>query len=118
MARYFYEGIFTVSIYAHFARQGNTVDFAAINQAALRYLPDLAQAWCPEGRRCGGEWSACNPTRPDRHASLSINLTNGAWLDFATGDKGGDVTSLASYLFGLSQVQAARVLAVALNVQT
>ena len=95
-------------IYAHFARQRNHVDFATINQAALGYLPSLVPTWCPEGRRCGSEWSACNPTRPDRHASLSINLTNGAWLDFATGDKGGDVISLAAYLFRTSQVEAAR----------
>ena len=77
-------------IYAEFACKRNPVDFAAVNAAALKHLPDLAQAWCPECKRCGSEWSACNPTRPDRRASLSINLTNGAWLDFATGDKGGD----------------------------
>ena len=102
-------------IYADFARRRNHVDFAKINQAALRYLPDLAQAWCPKAKRCGSEWSACNPTRSDRHASLSINLTNGAWLDFATGDRGGDVISLASYLFHTTQVEAARALGVALE---
>jgi hypothetical protein len=104
-------------IYAEFASKRNRVNFSTINQAALRYLPDLAQAWCPDGKRCGSEWSACNPTRHDRHASLSINLTNGAWLDFATGDKGTDVVSLAAYLFHTSQAAAARTLAAVLGVR-
>ena len=33
------------------------------------------------------------------------------WADFATGDKGGDVISLAAFLFGLSQAEAARRIA-------
>jgi hypothetical protein len=37
--------------------------------------------------------------------------------DFATGDKGGDPISLAAYVFGTSQVDAARTLAAALGVE-
>jgi hypothetical protein len=49
-----------------------------------------------------------NPKRADRRlGSFSINLTTGRWADFATGDKGGDVVSLAAYLFDLSQAEAA-----------
>jgi len=32
----------------------------------------------------------------------------GAWADFATGDKGGDIVSLLAYLQGVSQSEAAR----------
>jgi hypothetical protein len=60
----------------------------------------------------GVEWVAKNPTRHDRRAgSFKINTKNGKWADFATGDTGGDVVSLAAYLSGCGQVEAARNLA-------
>ena len=53
-----------------------------------------------------------NPTRNDRGpGSFKINLRSGKWADFATPDKGGDVISLAAYLSGLRQTEAARRLA-------
>jgi len=45
-----------------------------------------------------------------------VNLRSGRWADFATGAKGGDVISLAAYLFGLSQVEAARQVAAMLAI--
>jgi hypothetical protein len=94
------------------------LDFKAVNQAALRYLPSLVRKWAPEGKRCGHEWIALNPTRPDRHpGSFSINIDTGKWSDFATGDKGGDCISLAAYLFSTSQSEAARTLAAVLGVR-
>jgi hypothetical protein len=88
------------------------LDFAAVNAAALRRLPDILERWLPDGRRRGTEWVARNPTRADhRPGSFAINLRTGRWADFATGDKGGDPVSLAAYLFGLSQGKAARRLA-------
>ncbi len=84
-------------------------DFKAINRAALRVLPDLLARWVPEGKVLGREWSAKNPKRGDRNpGSFKVNLVTGRWADFASGDKGGDVTSLAAFLHGLSQVEAAR----------
>ena len=41
------------------------VDFAAVNRAALGYLPSLVRTWCPNGRRCGREYLALNPTWAD-----------------------------------------------------
>ena len=53
-----------------------------------------------------------NPHRRDRTTgSFKINLRTGRWADFATGDKGGDVISLAAFLWGVSQREAARRLA-------
>jgi hypothetical protein len=73
----------------------------------------LVAGWPVVGR----EWVACNPTRPDRHpGSFSINLASGRWADFATGDKGGDVVSLAAYLGHTGQAAAARHLAKMLGV--
>jgi hypothetical protein len=42
----------------------------------------------------------------------------GVWADFATGDSGGDPISLAAYLFGLRQGEAARKLAEMLRVRS
>jgi hypothetical protein len=92
------------------------VDFAAINAAALAQLPSLLARWLPDGRACGGEYVARNPRRVDRHAgSFKINLRSGRWADFSTGDRGGDVISLAAYLQGTGQAEAARRLAAALG---
>jgi hypothetical protein len=104
-------------IYSHSAYKGK-IDFAAVNHAALGYLPSLVRKWAPEGKKCGHEWIARNPTRPDRHpGSFSVNINTGRWADFATGDKGGDVISLAAYIFGTSQGDAARTLAAVLGVR-
>lgn len=91
---------------------GHTLDFAAINRAALAVLPALLARWLPDGRAEGYEFVARNPRRADRNAgSFKANLRTGRWADFATGDRGGDPVSLAAYLFGLRQAEAARRLA-------
>jgi uncharacterized protein (DUF927 family) len=67
--------------------------------------------WLPDGSRQGVEWISLNPTRNDAHrGSFSVNLTTGAWGDFATNDKGGDLVALVAYLEGVSQSEAAKLL--------
>ena len=93
------------------------IDFAAINAAALAALPALLARWLPDGKSVGREYVALNPRRDDRHlGSFRINVTNGKWADFATGDRGGDVVSLVAYLSGSGQAEAARNLADMLGV--
>src|SRR5262249_36633890 len=94
------------------------VDFAAVNRAALPFLPSLLRAWLPDGRRHGAEYIARNPRRDDRRlGSFSINLRSGKWADFAVGARGGDTVSLAAYIFGTKQIEAARSLAAALGIE-
>ena len=94
------------------------IDFDRVNRAALARLPEILERWLPDGHRQGGEWLARNPTRADRQpGSFAINLKTGRWADFATGDKGGDATSLAAHLHGLTQLEAARRLAEMLGIQ-
>ena len=94
------------------------LDFGRINAAALGVLPVLLKRWLPDGHRRSHEWVALNPTRADRRpGSFRINLNTGKWADFATGDAGGDVVSLAAYLAGITQVEAARRLAATLGVR-
>ena len=94
------------------------LDFDAINRASLGSLPALLRRWLPDGHLMGREYTARNPTRADRRlGSFRINVNSGRWSDFATGDKGGDVVSLAAYLSGTGQVEAARSLAKMLGVR-
>jgi hypothetical protein len=89
-----------------------SIDYERVNRAALGALPALLRRWLPGGRREGGEYVALNPLRADRRlGSFRINLRTGRWADFATGDCGGDVVSLAAYLGRLTQPEAAERLA-------
>jgi hypothetical protein len=93
------------------------LDFERINRAALSVLPLLLARWAPGGRRRGREYVVRNPKRLDRRpGSFRVNLANGRWADFATGDAGGDVISLAAYLHDLSQAEAARGIAAMLGI--
>jgi hypothetical protein len=86
-----------------------SLDFAVINAAALRDLPNLLGRWLQGGSVVGREYVARNPRRVDRHAgSFKVNLLSGRWADFATDDRGGDPISLTAFLFGLTQGEAAR----------
>ena len=93
------------------------LDFAAINSAALARLPEILAQWLPDGHIEGREFVARNPTRSDQHpGSFKINLGNGLWSDFATGDSGGDPISLAAYLADTGQLEAAKQLVFMLGV--
>lgn len=93
----------------------NKINFEAINVVAVQSLPRLLARWLPGGKQIGKEYIALNPTRADRRPGsfkvVTVGRRAGVWADFATGDRGGDPISLAAYLFGLRQVEAARKLA-------
>ncbi len=94
------------------------LDFVEINRAALASLPALLRRWLPDGRLVGREYEARNPTRADRRpGSFRVNVNSGKWADFACGAKGGDVVSLAAYLSGRGQAEAARALGDMLGVR-
>jgi hypothetical protein len=96
---------------------GHRIAFSRIANAALSQADTLIPRWLPDGRRSGPEWIARNPTRADGKAgSFKVNLRTGRWGDFATDDRGGDVVSLAAYLFCLSQLEAASKIADMLGV--
>lgn len=92
--------------------------FARVNAAAEPVLEALMHRWLPDGRCEGAEWVALNPRRDDfKPGSFKVNLRTGRWADFACGAKGGDVVSLAAYLHGLTQGDAARELARMLGIE-
>ncbi len=88
------------------------LDFDRINAAALAALPAILARILPSGKAQYREWVALNPRRADKNlGSFKINRFNGKWCDFATGDRGGDPISLVAYVEGVSQGEAARLLA-------
>ncbi|WP_212372983.1 hypothetical protein [Acetobacter persici] len=93
--------------------RAGAIDFPAVNRAALGALPALLGRWLPDGKKQGHEWVARNPKRGDRKpGSFSVNLNTGRWADFAEAEaRGGDVISLAAYLAGVTQYEAACELA-------
>ena len=93
------------------------IAFRRIADTALLYADVLVRRWLPDGRREGAEWVAVNPTRVDhRRGSFKVSMSIGCWSDFATGVAGGDLISLAAYLFHLKQAEAAVKVAEALGV--
>jgi hypothetical protein len=95
-----------------------SIDFEAINRAALAAFPAVLARILPSGNRVGAEIVALNPRRADRQlGSFKVNRYSGRWADFATADKGGDPISLVAYLADVSQGEAARLLAQMLGIE-
>ena len=93
------------------------IDFHRINRAAVPLLPAIVSRLLPGGKIYSREYVVRNPRRFDRHpGSFKINLRSGRWSDFATGDKGGDPVSLIAWLEGVSQPEAAKLLARMLSI--
>ena len=93
------------------------ISFERVNEAALQSATSVVVGLLPDGRREGTEWVARNPSRPDKKlGSFKINLITGRWCDFATGDRGGDLTSLAAFVARVPQREAAIRLAESLGV--
>lgn len=93
------------------------IAFERIARQALKSSDFIVRRWLPEGCRQGTEWVSRNPRRNDRRpGSFKVNLTTSRWGDFATDDAGSDLISLAAYLFGLSQGEAAKRVAEMLGI--
>lgn len=88
--------------------------FAEVKAAASTrqcYLHVLNH-YAPGGKVLGREWSGLNPRRADRTAgSFKVNLDTGRWMDFATGDRGGDTIDLVAFLAGVSPGEALHIVA-------
>jgi hypothetical protein len=92
--------------------------FKAVAAAALgRFDTVMDVLGLAGGKNSGREYLPLNPKRDD-HApgSLSINRDKGAWMEGATGDKGGDLVSLAAYIWDCSNGDAAERLGQQLGV--
>jgi len=83
-------------------------DFKQIAHRALHQSHTLLSQWLPGGKLVGNEYVVRNPHRTDLSTgSFKVNIRTGAWADFATGDKGGDLIALLAYLNQTTQYYAA-----------
>lgn len=99
------------------AVRSGRIDFERVNRRALANATAVVRGLLPEGRLEGHEYVARNPLRPDRRlGSFKVNVSTGRWADFATGDGGGDLVSLAAFVSGLPQREAAIRLAESMGV--
>ncbi|MDR0701194.1 MAG: DUF927 domain-containing protein [Azoarcus sp.] len=91
----------------------NEASFRNTAQAALcRFDAVMAHIGLSGGKNSGNEYLPLNPRRDDRTpGSLSINRNTGVWSEFATGENGGDLVSLAAYVWNCKQGEAAANLA-------
>jgi uncharacterized protein (DUF927 family) len=85
-------------------------DFAEIHSRLIPQAESLLPSWLPGGQFRGPEYVTAS-TDGGQGRSLSVNTTTGAWSDFATGERGGDMVSLFAAIHGLSQGDAAKKLA-------
>ncbi len=94
----------------HNARSANgplpPIRFAELAEALLGRAVDLVARWLPGGAKRGHEW-VCGSLAGGAGSSCSVNLANGRWSDFSTGEAGGDLLSLYAAIHGLSQARAA-----------
>lgn len=94
-------------------------DFERVARGALQSIDAVLARWVPDGKRQGHEYVALNPVRNDqRTGSFSVNINTGAWADFATGDKGGDLIALVAYTDGIKQAEACKRLAEFLRIDS
>ncbi|MEQ1888085.1 MAG: VapE domain-containing protein, partial [Alphaproteobacteria bacterium] len=84
-----------------------TINFSDLKERLLSQARILLPQWLSGGVWRGSEFKAGN-LRGDRGESLSVNSLTGAWADFATGEKGGDLIALYAAIKELKQSEAAR----------
>jgi len=82
----------------------------------LSISENLVARWFPNGKRVGSEW-VLGSLQGEPGRSLSINLNTGAWADFNSDAKGGDLVSLLAARDGIKQFDAARELAEEFHVE-
>lgn len=85
-----------------------SIDFKIVAREALQQIQRLLDDWLPDGKFIQGNWVAKNPVRDETNPSFSVSLDTGAWFDYASEDKGGDLVSLYAYLQGLNNGDAAK----------
>jgi len=95
---------------SHPQRELPPINFRALALELLAMADSLVPMWLSGGKRNGHEW-VCGSLSGEAGGSCSINLVTGAWADFSSDEKGGDLVSLYAAINGLSMGKAAVELA-------
>ena len=84
-----------------------TYDFHSLSAELLARSESLCNEWFPAGKKRGHEF-VVGDLQGAPGESLSINLNSGVWMDFATGESGGDFISLFAAMHRIEQGEAFR----------
>ena len=90
------------------------LDFVGLAGILLSRWEEFMPSWAPGGKLIGREYTA-GSVRGGPGDSFRFNIEKGAWADFATGEKGGDMISLYAAIQGMKNGEAAKRLADLLN---
>ena len=82
------------------------INFADLARALLDQIDRLVPMWLPDGVKNGHEY-VCGSLSGGKGHSCSVNMVNGKWSDFATGEAGNDLISLYGAINGFSNGKAA-----------
>lgn len=82
------------------------IQFAALAEALLDNAQHLVPLWLQGGEQRGHEY-VCGSLSGGKGSSCSVNMTNGLWADFASGEQGRDLLSLYASIHELSMAKAA-----------
>lgn len=85
------------------------IDFEKTRQEITPYIETLCERWLSAGKRNGRYWTVGSLTN-EPGESLTVDLRNGIWKDYATGEKGGDLISLYAAIHRIEQADAARAI--------
>jgi putative DNA primase/helicase len=85
------------------------LDFDGLARQLLASAETHLSSWLPAGRKRGNSWVAGDLSGAAGQ-SLKVNITTGAWADFATGDHGSDLVSLYAAIYSLPMGEAYREL--------
>lgn len=92
----------------------NKIDFEGLAAALLARARDFIPSWLPGGKLVGHEYT-CGSLLGGRGDSFKANINTGAWADFASTDKGGDLISLYAAINKIKNSEAAKTLAEQIN---
>lgn len=81
------------------------MNFDALNQKLLRDAPAFLHELLPGGKIQGHEYT-CASLFGGKGKSVSVNIQNGKWGEFAGDEKGSDLISLFAEIKGMSQGEA------------
>lgn len=88
----------------------NEWNFEGLARELLSRSRDIVPKWLPGGKLIGKEWR-CGNLKGDPGDSMSVNVENGKWADFAGDEKGLDLISLYAAIEGIKNGEAAKILA-------
>ncbi|RYF02358.1 MAG: virulence protein E [Comamonadaceae bacterium] len=82
------------------------IKFSELADALLQRARELVPEWLQGGEISGHEY-VCGSLAGGKGSSCSVNLVNGLWKDFSTGEGGRDLLALYAAIFDLSMSKAA-----------